>query len=77
MSGVGGEGPGGLAGIGNDQGDVTGRADEVSAGLDAPQGGPYAAVPAYGDEAASVGMATEGGDGEARKRAASRPVWTR
>ena len=65
MSGVGGEGPGGLAGIGNDQGDVTGRADEVSAGPDAPQGAPIAATTAYGDEAASVGMVTEGGDGEA------------
>ena len=63
MSGVGSEGPGGLADTGNNLGGVTGRADEVSAVPDAPQGVAYATESAYGNEAAAVEMATEGGGG--------------
>ena len=64
MSGAVGEGPGGLADTGNDLGSVPEPVDEVSAALDAPRVAANAATTAYGEEAVSVGMATEGGGGE-------------
>ena len=75
MSGAVGESPGGLAGTGNDLGSVPGLVGEVSAAPDAPSVAAIAAGAAYGEGAVPMGMATEGGGGEADDLSIWRPVW--
>ena len=59
------ESPGGLVGTGNDSGSVPELVAEISATLDAPDVAAIAAGAAYGEGAVPMGMATEGGGGEA------------
>ena len=75
MSGAVSESPGGLVGTGNELGSAPGLVGEVSAAPDAPGVAAIAAGAAYGEGAVPMGMATEGGGGEADDLSIWRPVW--